>query len=282
MIIKRKRIKLKDTGLLKQIASFKMLSRNMKQKIGRKLLKINAIPMNLGDQDFQSLRPHYKISTLGKKDTFWSSLIELTKSIFVQYYVILGGFHAVRVCDECNCLLLAKEEDTTSFDENGNPVSATVCSTACYKIIRRRKFPLIAAREDCFNNQRQWLKDRLFKDSIEETASYCKKCPIDLRKEKRSRGECPFLYEKYLDSIEEKSILMNGWSYKADECRKRQIKWYREHVQKPIYRRREECIDCPLTIYPDAGGCPFLCEKHGERLEKLKTTESANNCAQKP
>lgn len=233
-------------------------------EFARNLLKINAIPMNLGDQDFQPQRPHYKIGSLGKKETFWSSLIELTKSIFVQYYVILGGFHAVRVCDECNCLLLAKEEDFSSFYKDGNALSATVCSKTCYKIIRRRKFPLIAAREDCFNNQREWLKDRLFKDSIEETASYCKNCPIDLRKEKISRGECPFLSKKYLNEIEAKSILMNGWSYQADLCRKRQIKWYREHVKKSVYRRREECIDCPLMIYPESGDCPFLCEKYGE------------------
>jgi len=227
---------------------------------GNRLISRNSLPINI-KKDYYQISPFDNLK--------WYSIIDLMQSLFVQYYVITGGFYSVQICDECNCLFLRKQDSDTNIAKKS--LTAITCSSTCYKAIWKRKNPLESLREDCFNNHREWLKDKLYTDSIKETSRYCIDCPIDLRSKKFSRGECPFLCKKYGVKIENEFHKMTRRSYQADICRQRQNNWFQNHINKNIFRRAKDCDNCPIenNLYPHAGFCPILRKKYNSQLNKI-------------
>lgn len=224
-------------------------------EFGRRLLSKDGIPVDIFNK-------YYKVIYLDYRKL--NTLIELVKSIFATYYIIIGEFYSILVCDECNSLYFRKKEYADN-DEN-QPLT---CSGVCYKQIWKRKNPLASARDDCFNNQREWVKLSLYLSQIDETSNICKDCPMDLLVNKISRGDCPLLWNIYGERIEKKFIQNNGYSYQANLCRKRQNKWLSNKLNKIINTKKEFCKSCPLQVFPDAGECPSLCKKYGDQLAKV-------------
>ncbi len=224
-------------------------------EFGSRLLSNDALPIDI-------LNKYYKVIYLDYKKI--NNFNEIVKSLFATYYIVIGEFIQIYMCDECNSLYLKKRE----YEDFNDDLPLT-CSEVCYKQIWKRKNPLASIKDDCFNNQREWVKSILCINQIVETNNLCKDCPMNLLVNKVSRGGCPLLWNIYGEQIEKKFLQNNGISYQANMCRKRQNKWFSSNLKKTINIKKEFCKSCPLQIFSDAGECPSLCKKYGDQFEKI-------------
>lgn len=209
---------------------------------------------------------YYSVSSLDLKN--WPSFVNFMQSLFVRYYIAFGNFYDIEICDECSCLFLKVNNKENKRDYTEENMTEITCSNPCYIKVWKRNNPLTAAREACFNNQREWLKSVLFTENIDPTSKICGSCPIDVTQVKIKRGKCDVLAKMFDDDIEVTYLNHTSKSYKKVQCRNRQNRWFSEKLQKTIYQRISFCNTCKISSYPEAGECQAFLEKYGDSETK--------------
>jgi len=185
----------------------------------------------------------YKIPSFGGNN--FSTLNEVIRTLFVEYFVEFGHFKKMNICNVCDSLYLENMENYQKY-----------CSEECRIKYQKQEKEKDKDKSNCRERQRRWFKNHnLSLTQIPIPANTCDACDVSL---KRTSGDCPVLWKKYGDDVLEWFRKKKGESAYVNECRRKQRAYFLKQINgnKMQFADRDFCSGCKECKNDGIDKCP--------------------------